>query len=571
MASDCSNPHFHASCAVDLDTDATVDNETWLCPDCDARDADPLDSEPDIAELLAATMLTPEEHAALLSRGRVPVADVPTVLGLPRALSRHKPDDVTQPALAALIKNVARFWRHNMCVKDVLLQIVQQRVDAGMGERDAMKDADGSYKRFRAVFIDQPMREALYTLPDLGDDVSVADDTWHMIGRISNMNMYAALSPVAAAGGATMPTLIMLYMTGSGVAGDKADAISFAHAYLHKVRTKLYKMRAQAHLDFASSAQSATATQPPPPQPPHPPLPLPTVRLFDKDASSFLSHLNDCKKLAGSHDAREAFDAIAAQLEVLAAGATDEEKAAGKFVLESLPGVDADGVPVAADVVPPKPSALKSQWPTVSHRPWSDQRHALKEVFNGIAVDAYGPYMRGIAYATLAALRTGVAAVHAASTSGDVNVAAARLLPVFLLFARDSAAADMLRRYYMHTVLLCDFHAWQAIERKLGGIDRDLRSAVKDGLHEVFSDPAGANGPAWAAFQARFCELANVHVALDSAETGGSGGGAKRMLFFEYIKTYWLSPRWWTTVSVRFRALFQRAGLNTTNDVELFW
>ena len=513
MASDCSNRHFHASCAIGLDSEATADNETWMCPECDARDADPLESEPDLSELLAATMLTPEEHAALLSRGRVPVADVPVVLGLPRALSRHKPDDVTQPALASLIKNVARFWRHNMCVKDVLLQIVQQRVDAGMGEKEAEKDVDGSYKRFRAVFIDHPMREALYTLPELGDDVSVADDTWHMVGRISNMNMYAALSPVAAAGGATMPTLIMLYMAGSGIVGDKSDAISFAHAYLHKVRTELYKTRAQAHIEYSTAAQSGLAVQPPPPpQPPHPPLPLPTVRLFDKDASSFLSHLNDCKKLAGSPEARNAYDAIATQLEVLAAGASDDEMAAGRFVLESLPGVDADGAPLSADVIPPKPSDLNSKWPAVARRPWVEQRTALKEIFNAVAVDAYGPFMRGIAHAALAALRTGVSAVHAASTSGDVNVAAARLVPVFLLFARDSTAADMLRRYFMHTVLLCDFHAWQAIERKLTGIDRDLRSAVKDGLHEVFADPAGADGPAWKAFQARFSELAEVRI-----------------------------------------------------------
>ena len=548
-----------------------MDNETWLCPDCDERDADLLDIEPEISDLLAATMLTPAEHAALLSRGRVPIAEVPTVLGLPRALSRHNALDVTQPALAALVKNVARYWRHNMCVRDVLLQIVQQRVDAGMGEKEAETDVDGTYKRFRAVFIDQPMREALYTLPDLGDDVSVADDTWHMIGRISNMNMYAALSPVAAAGGATMPTLIMLYMAGSGISGDKADAISFAHAYLHKVRTELYKKRAQAHLDYVNVDRSIPCANPPPPQPPHPPLPLPTVRLFDKDASSFLSHLNDCKKLAGSPEARAALEATIAQLDILAAGANDEEKAAGRFVLESLPGIDADGTPLAADVVPPKPSVLERQWPTVARMPWVNQRKALKEVFNAVAVDAYGPFMRGIAHAALAVLRAGVTAVHEAMTSGDVNVAAARLLPVFFLCARDSAAADMLRRYFIHTVLLCDFHAWQAIERKLAGIDRDLRSAVKDGLHQVFADPAGANGPAWVAFQLRFSELASVHVALDTSESGGSGSGGKRMLLFEYIKTYWLSPRWWTTVSVRFRALFQRAGLNTTNDVELFW
>jgi len=137
--------------------------------------------------------------------------------------------------------------------------------------------SSGVYKQFKAVFIDDVMREALYCLPDLGDDVTAADDTWHMIGRINNMNMYAVLAPVAAAGGATMPVAIMLYMAGSGIAGDKADAISFAHAYLHAVRMDLYKERAAAHADYLRTG-AGRGLAPHPPQPVHPPLPLSTVQ-----------------------------------------------------------------------------------------------------------------------------------------------------------------------------------------------------------------------------------------------------------------------------------------------------
>ncbi len=79
--------------------------------------------------------------------------------------------------------------------------------------------------------------------------------------------------------------------------------------------------------------------------------------------------------------------------------------------------------------------------------------------------------MRSVAHAALLVLRSSVAAIHASSTSGDINLAAASLLPVYFLFARDSDAADRLRRYFLHIVLLCDFHVWQAIERKLAGVD----------------------------------------------------------------------------------------------------
>ena len=156
--------------------------------------------------VVASTLLPPDLHAELFARARVSVADVPDMLGLPRAISLHNPNDATQAALAIIVKNVSRYWRRRRGVRDVLLAIVRERVDAGMGEMEVETAADGTITRFRAVFVDKPMREALYTLPELGDDVSVGDDSWHLIGRISNINMYATLSPVAAAGGATVST-----------------------------------------------------------------------------------------------------------------------------------------------------------------------------------------------------------------------------------------------------------------------------------------------------------------------------------------------------------------------------
>jgi hypothetical protein len=594
MAEGCLKPYFHADCALELDSDAAPDNDTWMCADCEDRDAVLCDVNDDEADdLVTSTLLPTSLHAELLARAHVSVADVPDVLGLPRALSLHSSADLTQAVLGVIVKNVSRYWRRSRGVRDVFLKIVNERVAAGLGRKMEQISANGTLSQFRACFIDQPMRDALYTLPELGDDVSAGDDSWHLVGRISNMNMYATLSPVAAAGGATMPTSIMVYMAGSGVAGDKADAISFAHAYLHTVRMELYDQRAKAHHEYQSGARRAGAAAsarptlpPPPPQPPHPPLPLSSVRLFDKDASSFTSHFNDCKKLAGLDEAAVAYASVVELLQALTVNVTADEISAGKLVFDALPGADASGLPRPADLVPPKPSVLKQQFPEVGRRRWVDQRKQFEKIFNADVVDIYGPFMRGIARVALLALQSGVDAVGTSSSSGDLNVAAGQLLPVYFLFARNSSAADMLRRYYMHVVLLCDFHAWQAIERKLACVDRDLRSAVKDALREVFADAAGSSGPAWTAFKQRFSELGSVRVALDTTETDGSihvscgpgatesvaqAAGGKRMNFFQYVEVYWLSQRWWTAISVRFRAMFQRAGLNTTNDVELFW
>jgi len=171
---------------------------------------------------------------------------------------------------------------------------------------------------------------------------------------------------------------------------------------------------------------------------------------------------------------------------------------------------------------------------------WAEKRTELEQAFNGDALKVYGPFMRGIAHAALAVLQTSVTAIEAAGISGDINVAAAQLLPVYFLCARNSAMFDMLQRYYMHTVLLCDFHAWQAIEQKLSCVDRDMRSAVKEGLRGVFADPAGEKGVAWEEFQKRFSDMAAVRVALDTSESGGrdgaAGGKQQRMSFFEYIR-----------------------------------
>jgi hypothetical protein len=454
MGAACLNPHFHKSCALEIDDEATDDNASWLCEGCHVRAAELLQNDvaalDDLADGIADMPLLPvAEQAALLASGHVPVADVPLMLGLPRAMSLHDPNDITQPALAVLVKNVARYWRHQCSIGDRLRQIVDQRVAAGIGIVQSDKAADGSFSRYRAAIVDLPMQEALFSLPTLGDDISAGDDTWHLIGHINNMNMYASLSPIAAAGGATMPIVIMLYMAGSGIPGDKSDAITFAHKYLHDVRVKLYQKRAIAHTEYQTAISTGTLPlpAPPPPQPSHPPLPLPTVRLSDKDASFFLSNFNDIMRLAKSPEAKEAFDAVVAKLSSFAEGVTADEADAGKLVVDSLPGVNALGVPHVADLLPPKPSVLKQKYPSVACRQWQAGRTELKTVFNDVVVDSYGPFMRGIAYAALVTLQAGVAAVLASEMSGDTNIAAAILLPVFSLFARDSAAADLIRRY----------------------------------------------------------------------------------------------------------------------------
>ena len=206
-----------------------------------------------------------------------------------------------------------------------------------------------------------------------------------------------------------------------------------------------------------------------------------------------------------------------------------------------------------------------------------EEKDRFTAVFNADVVGAYWPFMRGLAHVALDELRAGVSAVTTSTHCGELNVGAARLLPLHVLLARDSTAEDMLRRYFMRFIFICDFHAWQAIDRKLACVlDRDQRPAVLDALRKVFDDPRGINGTAWADIKRNHSNLEQVTVALDTAELEVDSASAQakasaRMGFFVYIEDFWLCPRWWTSVSVRFRALCQRYGINTTNDIELFW
>ena len=59
-------------------------------------------------------------------------------------------------------------------------------------------------------------------------------------------------------------------------------------------------------------------------------------------------------------------------------------------------------------------------------------------------------------------------------------------------------------------------------------------------------------------------------MSLDSGEKSVGDDGA-RVGIFEYFEKHWLSSRWRSTVDGKFRALIEKYGINTTNDVELFW
>ncbi len=69
MDAACLNPHFHKSCALELDDEATDDNASWVCEGCCLRAVEQLQNDAaaldDLADGIADVPLLPvAEHAA---------------------------------------------------------------------------------------------------------------------------------------------------------------------------------------------------------------------------------------------------------------------------------------------------------------------------------------------------------------------------------------------------------------------------------------------------------------------------------------------------------------------------
>ena len=269
--------------------------------------------------------------------------------------------------------------------------------------------------------------------------------------------------------------------------------------------------------------------------------------------------------LSKGHDV---LNALCAKLKGVAARASPASIAAGTALLAALPGLNIDGSVRAVNVVPPSPQELATSFPDAftGDSPTVEEYALFRTIFTAPVVNRYGNILPGLAHAVEAVIAAGVVKLLASKHSGDFNIAAAHVLPAYYCFARDSPEADALNRYIMHYTLLCYFHVWKAIDLKLTCVESDIRGAVSDALRNVVT-----KGASWQAFKERFVDkLSTAKVQVDSSESGESGEGG-RIDIFDYFEKHWLSPRWWSTVSGQFRALIETFGINTTNDVELFW
>ena len=540
-----------------------------MCDACVASDA-PLSAaqlKPDDQRIIESSGLAEDDHRALLTRTNVSVHNVHCLLGVPRSISRFQPS-VESPELRSLIKTIARVLREHNSVSEDFMNLLQVYKDAGWGDPEAVKDRTGKLVQMNCPFFTPHMQEACFLDAKLGDELLISDDSFNLVGNISAVNVYACMAPVAMAGGATLPIMIMLYLTGSGVEGDMANALSRARKFLFKKRTDLYEQRKAAHAAY--KARGDTSLPPPPPQPSFPPLEIPTVQFFDKSASSFRHAVNDVKSLAASDEGRAATAAVRDKLRESSAGASAASIAAAAELLAKLTGLNIDGSVRAFDVVPPSPDELAQKFPdafpAIALRSAAENRSRFSDIFTAPVVNMYGAILDGLAHVVEEELGKGVEKLLAAEHSGDVNEAAAQLLPVHYVLARGSTAADTLARYYLHFTLLCDFHAWNAIERKLSCLDGDQRGPVLEAVRDVI-----CKGAQWDAFKDRFKDkLSAVTVSLDSSEKS-VGDNSARVGIFEYFEKHWLSRRWRSTVDGKFRALIEKYGINTTNDVELFW
>ena len=245
--------------------------------------------------------------------------------------------------------------------------------------------------------------------------------------------------------------------------------------------------------------------------------------------------------------------------------------AAADHLWSSVPGVGPDGVPRSPSIVPPTPAELEALFPAAFASQPAPVSDAASRIFTPSVLQLYGALAPGLAAVLLREISHNMDALNVAEHSGHMNVISARFQSLLFFFKRDSPAADCLSRYFIHVNFLCNFHTWQAIGRKAAALQQELKGVFMEDLRKVLE-----LGASWDDFKAKHAEkMGKVKVALDSSEVekgaGAKGDEAARMNFFEYIEKFWLCERWHTTVDERFRALFEKGGINTTNDVELFW
>jgi len=499
--------------------------------------------------------------------GLFSVADVTRLLHVPRYLGVPA-DFITQPELTGLVKNLARHLRDHNSVGVQLLASLRSYVAAEWAEMQCDTQGDGVVTRLWCAVVPPSSLEALYVHAYLGDNVQVIDGSHHLIGTCNDLLLYASLAPVREAGGATMPIFFLVHKSGNGVEGDLSSALTFARKFLHKKRLRLHDERGVAHAAHAT----APGGPPPPPQPVFAPLELPTVTLFDKCKSSFQHAFESHVELAGCAAALECYTRVRDDLKLCMAGSVSPEViAAAERVVFSVPGVGPDGVPRLPSVVPPTLAELETLFPAAFPLPCAPVSEATSRLFSPSVLELYGPLAPGLAAVILREMDNNMEALKNAGHSGQLNVISARFQSLLHFFARDSAAADCLSRYFIHVNFLCNFHTWQAIGRKAAALQQNLKGVFMEDLRKVLE-----LGASWPDFKAKHAEeMGKTKVALDSSEVDkigvGKGEEGTRMNFFEYIEKFWLCERWHSTVDERFRALFEKGGINTTNDVELFW
>ena len=219
-----------------------------VCIDC-VKSGTPLvfvPSPPSDDDTVETTGLSIIAHRQLLIRKYVAVADLLKVVGVPPSISLNDVSP-TQPVLDALKKNVSRYLRQHFSVGQDLLNRLKRYVAAGWAKLFSRESETGELLQMWCVIIAPPMEDAMYLAPLLGQGIVMTDDTYNLVGYFNRLNFFASVSPIADAGGATMPFMTMLFLTGSGVVGDMAAALSFARTFLHEKRMALHVKRAAAH------------------------------------------------------------------------------------------------------------------------------------------------------------------------------------------------------------------------------------------------------------------------------------------------------------------------------------
>ena len=186
-------------------------------------------------------------------------------------------------------------------------------------------------------------------------------------------------------------------------------------------------------------------------------------------------------------------------------------------------------------------------------------------IFKPCFAAEYSPLLPGIAAVAAEELRRITVLLKTCNSGGSWNELAAQLLWLLSISKPGSTLEKYLTGNVIRFTLLCDAHTYRALDRAFktdGMVPTVIRKLFTAHVRDLFAGETD-----FVQFQAVTRPLLEESNALRVNKSDA----ASDFSVFPYLRDNWLSVRYFSLVSRRFRALIPRLNIDTTNIVEGEW